>query len=160
MKKNILLCLLFTVSATSFQYAYSSQEPLNQLDINQPDIAPWSRVKVEFDRQKFLEDYNTEHGKILPPVNINTQNTAQLNEDCFKILFGLKNYYKQQEDTTNYGFTYLNIAKFLLTYTVYPNDKPQEIQRKEFHQQLRNVIGMNVIPVCKKTNKLAKWSHI
>lgn len=161
----MLFHLLFTTSTATFFCAHSADDTsLEQLSrfgqvVTQPqpeEQLDWYHVKAQFKREKFLDDYNKEYGAALGRVSADA---AKLSDSCWKALFFLKDHYKSC-DTLNYGFTYLNMAKLLLTKQEYPTAYISQYHKKKFHQDLRDIIGGNVIPNCPKAGKLLKWTRI
>lgn len=166
MKKLILIRLLFSTGIVGFFSAHSAEDLnvegllrfgqaiLQPQEIGQPNQY---YVTAQFKCEKFLEDYNNEYSATLGKVTVNDND---LTDACWKALFSLKDYYKERDDELNYGFTYLNMAKLLLTHQAYPKNYKTSYHKKKFHQELRNIIGRNVIPKCPKSGKLLKWTHI
>ncbi|MDP1724433.1 MAG: hypothetical protein Q8L85_06995 [Alphaproteobacteria bacterium] len=168
MKKLFLLHILIAINTLSISFANSPQDAsaVQIIDtIQQEDTAKknWTRVTTRFKREQFLVDcdleHHTEYSKL---ISIHPNNEEILNETCWKALFKLKDSYKPNEDRSNYTFAYQSMAKFLLTYNVFPQKCNTKIKQNDFLNQLINKIGQGITPrlAPHKHQKIKRWFHI
>ena len=165
MKKCTVLKLMVTASFTIFSDGYTADTfPLvsrDSIQFQNDNLVMDGHVRVRFNRERFFTDYNQEFSASLGMLSIPGEQTDQsINSACWQALFRLKDHYKNKEDKVNYGFTYLNMAKILLSHNAYPDSCQTDFQKKEFYHQLRDKIGLEIIPAIAEDSKLKKWAYI
>lgn len=128
-----------------------------------PEInSHFTRVKAHFDRHKFLTDADRElRTNYRQQVNDRPQKT---NEICWKALFDLKEKYKstnsEEDNMKNYVLAYQCMAKYLLTYDIFPESKNTLEKKDKFLKELIDRIGLKCIPKSAQSNKIQKWFYI
>ncbi|MDP1975862.1 MAG: hypothetical protein Q8K37_07835, partial [Alphaproteobacteria bacterium] len=168
MKKLFLLHILIAINTLPISFANPQQDAsaVQIIDtIQQEDTAKknWTRVTARFKREQFLTDCDREHQtEYSKSISSNPNNEEILNETCWKALFKLKDSYKPNVDRSNYTFTYQSMAKFLLTYNIFPKKCNTKTKQNDFLNQLINKIGQGITPrlAPHKHKKIERWFHI
>jgi hypothetical protein len=167
MKKTVAFLFFVAINTFDICYAHSPQDvhthsEARSLLLNSEININWTRATAQFNRLKFLEDADKEHNTTYLSTISNNENIDEkkLNEACWNSLNFLENLYESKNDYENLTFTYQAMAKFLLTFNAFPDNR-YGLQRELLVKLIDN-IGRNVSPELapQKHNKIQRWFHI